>query len=40
MVLKIFKVDILPPTPRNLTQIKPDVNGVEIKNVHVHPINF
>ena len=30
----------LPPSPQHLTQIKPDVIGVEVKNGRVHPIGF
>ena len=30
----------LPPSRRHFTQIKPDINGVEVKSGRVHPINF
>ena len=39
VVLRIFKVN-LPPSPRQLAQIKPDVKNVKGKNGHVHPRRF
>ena len=39
-VVKIFKVINLPPSPRYFTQIKPDVNGFEVKRDRVHPLNL
>ena len=39
VILRIFKVN-LPPSPRQLAQIKPDVKNVKGKNGHVHPRRF
>ena len=38
-VPKIFKWLNLPPFARHFAEIKPDVNGVDSKGGHVHPIN-
>ena len=40
VVLKIFKVVKQTTFPWNLTQSKPDVNGVKGNNSRVRPINF
>ena len=39
VILRIFKVN-LPPSPRQLAQIKRDVKNVKGKNSHVHPRRF
>ena len=40
VVLKIFKVVKQSTFPWNLTQSKPDVNGVKGNNGRVRPINY